>query len=61
MNKGNNSSKITISLKREEREALATEAEAEGVKVPTLCASVLRKHLKHGRRAKPKSDESDKN
>jgi len=46
MNKGTNSSKITISLKREEREALRQEAERQGVKVSTLCAALIRKHIK---------------
>ena len=46
MNKGTNSSKITISLKREERQALAEEAERQGVKLSALCASLIRKHIK---------------
>lgn len=45
-NKGNNSSKITVSLKKEERQALAAEAERQGVKLPTLCAALIRKHIK---------------
>lgn len=45
-NKGYNSSKITISLKKEEREALIQAAEARGVAVSTLCAEIIRKHIK---------------
>lgn len=44
--KGYNSSKITISLKKEERRALIEAAEAQGVAVATLCASIIRKHIK---------------
>lgn len=44
-NRGTNASKITISLKKREREALAKAAEAEGVSVPTLCAEIIRRHM----------------
>lgn len=45
-NQGTNKSKITISLRAEEREAIAKEAERQGVAIPTLCASLIRKHIK---------------
>lgn len=45
-NKGYNSSKITISLKKNERQALIEEAERRGVKVSTLCAAFIRRHIK---------------
>lgn len=46
MGKGSNQSKITISLRAEEREALQAEAERQGVPLCTLCASLVRKHIK---------------
>ena len=46
MGKGSNQSKITISLKKDERETLKAEAERQGVALPTLCASLIRKHIK---------------
>lgn len=46
MNKGYNSSKITISLKKDERDCLAFAAQERGVAVATLCAEIIRKHIK---------------
>lgn len=45
-NKGTNSSKITISLKKDEREALKIAAEERGIATATLCAEIIRKHIK---------------
>ena len=44
--KGNNQTKITISLKADERQALKEAAEARGIKIPTLCAEIIRKHIR---------------
>lgn len=46
MAKGSNASKITISLRADEREALREEAERQGVPLCTLCAALIRKHIK---------------
>lgn len=46
MNKGSNSTKITISLKKHEREAIEAEARRQGITAPTLCADLVRLHIR---------------
>lgn len=43
---GTNSTHITISLKRAEREAICAEAERQGIAPATLCAYFVRLHIK---------------
>ena len=43
---GTNQSKITISLKRHEREAIEAEAERQGLKPCQLVAAIVRSHIK---------------
>lgn len=41
-----NETKITISLKKDEREALKRQADKRGIPLCTLCAELVRKHIR---------------